>query len=153
MARLRSALFVVSVVAVFLSAPAATAQAQPENSRDKGITGEKVDTRLVPEERVPALPLQPAPCDGAKYTTNAFNNNIFMVGPIVGIAWTRGATLTITRVEIFTGESTAPIALAIWSDAGGSPSKPLADLGDTGYFNLPSTVNSWQWANLGPSVT
>ena len=126
--------------------------AQQERSRDKGVTIERQDTRL-PLEAVPQLTPQQVPCDGNNHTTNAFNNSWLMGGPMVGFAWTPNATATITRVEVFTGESTANVALAIWSDDGGSPSKPLANLGDTGYFPLPTQVNSWQGADLLAPVT
>jgi len=144
---------VLSVIgAVLLSTQTPPAWAQQEKTNNKGITIERQDARLPTEEKPSILPPQ-VPCDGNNHTTNSFNNNIFMGGPIVGIAWTPNATVTISRVEVFTGESTAPIALAIWSDDGGNPSKPLADLGDTGYFNLPTQVDSWQGADLLTPVT
>jgi hypothetical protein len=93
-------------------------------------------------------------CQGANYGTDDFDDNVLMGGPIVGIAWTPTATVTVSRIEIFTGESSAPIALGIWSDDGGSPSsKPSVHLGDTGYFGLPSMVNSWQGKDLLVPVT
>lgn len=148
---------VLSVIgAVLLGTPATPAWAQAQElSRDRAITIERQGTRAPAEgEAKPAAAApQKVPCDGANYSTNNFNNSVLMGGPLVGIAWTPGVTATISRIEVFTGESTAPIALAIWSDDGGSPSKPLADLGDTGYFNLPTTVNSWQGADLLTPVT
>jgi hypothetical protein len=147
-----------SVIGVGLLSTPARAQEKVQerltgDTRDKGISIERLDTRLPLEEKQ-QLPLpQQLPCAGNNHTTTAFNNNIFMGGPVVAIAWTPTATLTVSRVEVFTGESTAPIALAIWSDNGGSPSKPLANLGDTGYFNLPTAVNSWQGADLSAPVT
>lgn len=140
-------LVVLSLMGVVLLSTGAWAQ---EKTRDKGISRERPDTRQT--EKLSATP-QEASCDGANDSTDAFNNNVLMGGPMVAIAWTPGATLTISRIEVFTGESTAPIALAVWSDDGGGPSKPLANLGDTGYFNLPTTVNSWQGANLLNPVT
>lgn len=119
-----------------------------EGSRNRGVTGERVDTRqAIPPEAL-AVPQAQQACDGANYTTNAFNNNIFMGGPLVAIAWTPTASLTITRIEVFTGESAGPAALAIWSDDSSvSPSKPLANLGNTNPFAL-AAANSWQGANL-----
>lgn len=142
-------LVVLSVIGVVLLSTAAWAQ---EKTRDKGISSEKQDTRKPVTEILSAIPRE-ASCDGDNDATNAFNNNVLMGGPMVGIAWTPTATLTISRIEIFTGESSAPIALAIWSDDGGGPSRPLANLGDTGYFNLPTPANSWQGANLLNFVT
>jgi hypothetical protein len=136
-------------IALILSAPS---WAQ-EMSRNKGITVERQDMRVPAEANPPLTLSQQAPCDGANYATNSFNNNTSMGGPLVGIAWTPTATLTISRIEVFTGESTSQIALAIWSDDAGTPSKPLANLGDTGYFNLPTQANSWQGADLLIPVT
>jgi len=147
----RRAFFFGVLFAVLLSPPA---WAQQKVTQDKGITVGRQGTRAPSAEKtLPVAPQGPAPCDGNNYTTNAFNNNTLMGGPLVAIAWTPSASVTISRIEVFTGESTAPIALAIWSDDGGSPSKPLADLGDTGYFPLPSTVDSWQGGNLLSPVT
>jgi hypothetical protein len=140
---------VLSVIGtVLLSTPA---RAQQEKTRDKGITGEREDTRVQLKTPAPMLD-QPAACDGANYATNAFNNNTLMGGPMVAIAWTPNATETISRVEVFTGESTGSVALAIWSDDGGSPSKPLANLSNTNNFAL-SLANSWQGADLLTPVT
>lgn len=139
------------VAALLVALPAAS----QEISRNKGLTVERAE-RTPPNDRrvaVQTLPaLQQPPCDGANHTTNDFNDSWLMGGPIVGIAWVPAATETITRIEVFTGETTGPIALAIWSDDGGSPSRPLANLGDTGYFNI-STTNGWQGKNLTSPVT
>jgi hypothetical protein len=143
-------LFVVFAVigAVLLSTPA---RAQQEQNRDKGISIEKQDKRAPVEATAQVLLQEPA-CDGANYATNAFNNNVLMGGPMVAIAWTPNATETITRIEVFTGESAGPDALAIWSDDGGTPSKPLANLSNTNNFAL-SLANSWQGADLLTPVT
>ena len=140
------------VVLSMIGALATPVWAQKEKTANKGITMEREDTRAPVQGRTQLRPQQDA-CDGNNHTTNAFNDSYFMGGPLVGVAWTPNTTETITRVEVFTGESTAPIALAIWSDDGGNPSRPLANLGDTGYFNLPTTVNSWQGADLLTPVT
>lgn len=133
-----------SVMAALLLLNTALAQQPPtRDTRDKGITSERKATKSQSEERIPILPAK-IPCAGANYTTSTFNNSWIMGGPVVGIEWTPTATVTISRVEIFTGESTAPMGLAIWSDGGG---KPLANLGDTGYFSATVT-NSWQGADL-----
>ena len=147
----RRELFFVVLFVIAVVLPSTPAWAQQEKTRDKGATIERQDTRVPVEAKAQAGP-QPVPCDGNNNTTNAFNNNISMGGPLVGIAWTPNATLIISRVEVFTGESAGPIALAIWSDDGGSPSKPLANLGDTGYFPVVA-ANSWQGANLLTPVT
>jgi hypothetical protein len=122
-----------------------------EKTADKGITSERPDTRVQLKAAVPSLTQGPA-CDGMNFATNNFNNNILMGGPVVAIAWTPNTTETITRIEVFTGESPGPDALAIWSDDGGSPSKPLANLSNTNNFGV-SLPNSWQGADLLTPVT
>jgi hypothetical protein len=147
----RRALFcvVLSVIAALsLSVPI---WAQQERSRDKDLTGERPDKRVQIQAPASLLP-QEAACDGNNFDTNNFNNNVFMGGPIVAIAWTPVATETITRIEVFTGETAGPNALAIWSDDGGSPSRPLANLSNTNSFSL-SLANSWQGADLLTPVT
>ncbi len=124
--------------------------AQRETTRDNGLTLARQDSKAVGEAK-PSAKLEQAPCDGANYETDAFNDSVLMGGPIVGFAWTPGATLTISRIEVFTGESTGPVALAIWSDD--SPNvKPLANLSNTPYFPL-NPANSWQGADLLAPVT
>src|ERR1041384_5073075 len=81
----------------------APARAQ-EKTADKGITSERPDTRVQLKAAAPPLTQGPA-CDGMNFATNNFNNNIFMGGPLVAIAWTPNTTETITRIEVFTGES------------------------------------------------
>lgn len=121
-------------------------------SRNKGVTVDKPGAKAK-QAPPPAPVLPPKPvCEGANFSTNAFNDPTLMGGPIVAIAWTPTASVTVSRLEVFTGEGSANIALAIWSDDGGNPSKPLAPLGDTGYFPLSTTV-SWQGANLNTPVT
>jgi len=143
-----------TVVAVLLFALPVPAQTQQEISRNKGITSERPaaapsERRLIAPQPVP----QPPPCDGANFNTNDFNDNISMGGPIVGIAWTPVATETISRIEVFTGGTTGPIGLAIWSDDSSIVNgKPLADLGDTGYFSITTSVG-WQGKNLTTPVT
>ena len=127
-------------------------------SGNKGITVAKSGAKATqrrPPAPVPAPTPPPKPvCEGANYSTDDYNDSWLMGGPIVAIAWTPTASVTVSRLEVFTGEGSGNIALAIWSDDGGSPSsKPLANLSDTGYFPLPSTTVSWQGANLLTPVT
>jgi hypothetical protein len=145
------------VVCVLSSALPLMAQAQktiPGASRNKGITVERPASKPAPQRRLQAVapPKQPV-CEGANYQTDDFNDSWLMGGPIVAIAWTPSASVTVSRIEVFTGEASGNIALGIWSDDGGLPSKPLADLGDTGYFPLPTTTVSWQGSNLLTPVT
>jgi len=122
-------------------------------SRNKGITVERQGAKPA-QRRLPAIAVPPKPvCEGANYSTDDYNDSWLMGGPIVAIAWTPAASVTVSRIEVFTGEGSGNIALAIWSDDGGGPSKPLANLGDTGYFPLPTTTVSWQGANLLTPVT
>ena len=127
------------------------ARAQQEKTPDKGLTSERPDTRKQIKAATSLLAQEPA-CDGANFATDAFNNDVLMGGPMVAFAWTPSATETITRIEVFTGESAGPDALAIWSDDGGSPSKPLSNLSNTNNFSL-SAANSWQGADLLTPVT
>ncbi len=92
------------------------------------------------------------PCEGNNYLNNDYLDNVSMGGPMVGISFVPTSSVTIDRIEVFTGESTGPIALAIWSDDGGSPSKPLANLGNTNYVPINQT-NAWQGADLLNPVT
>lgn len=125
------------------------AWAQEVKSRNRGITWDMpAGRRAAVEAPAPQGALQPQPCDGANYATNAFNGNISMGGPLVAIAWTPPAAVTISRIEVFTGNSSAPVALAVWSDDGASiNSKPSANLGNTPYFAL-STAIAWQGSDL-----
>jgi hypothetical protein len=143
-------LMFVSLSAWQLAAQQATIQGP---SRNKSITVERQAARPM-QRRLPGIALPPKPvCEGANYATDDYNDSWLMGGPIVAIAWTPAASVTVSRIEVFTGEGSGNIALAIWSDDGGGPSKPLANLGDTGYFPLPTTTVSWQGANLLTPVT
>lgn len=98
-----------------------------------------------------------AACDGQNYNSDSvLPSNTCTGGPLEAFTWFPAATETISRVEIFTGfpsgETRLPNRLAIWSDDGGSPSKPLAALSSTDPFNVVST-NSWQGANLTTPIT
>ncbi len=96
-------------------------------------------------------PSSTSPCDGNN-TDNAFSDNTSMGGPMVGIEWTPASTLTLDRIEVFTGEIAASNQLAIWTDDGGSPSQPLAPLGTTAAFTT-SLTNGWQGADFTAPVT
>ncbi len=88
------------------------------------------------------------PCDGANYFNDTYDDSSsFGWGRIYGVLWIPSSNWIITRIEIFTGEGTGPLGLAIWSDDGSSPSKPFANLGNTAYVST-SLANSWQGANL-----
>ncbi len=93
-----------------------------------------------------------APCQGNNHTNNNFTNNISMGGPMVAMAWVPTASVTVSGIEVFTGEAAAPNRLAIWSDDGGGPAKPLAPLAWTGNFTT-SLTNGWQGANLTSNVS
>lgn len=86
-------------------------------------------------------------CEGNNHENNNFTDNCFMGGPLVGISWVPTHSVTVNRIEVFTGETETKIALAIWSDDGGNPSKPLSNLGNTAYVPIVQP-NSWQGADL-----
>ncbi len=112
---------------------------------DGGITCEVPGTSLSEETAIAGLPGQ-TPCEGNNHDTKAFIDTFLLGGPVVGIAWapTISAPITVTRIEVFTGESTGPMAYAIWSDAAGAPG---VNLGNT--LSTPIvTPNSWQGADL-----
>jgi hypothetical protein len=92
------------------------------------------------------------PCEGNNYANNDYLDPVLMGGPLVGIRWVPTASVTVARVEVFTGEVAQPDSLAIWSSDGGSPSKPLAPLGVTGPFTT-SLTDGWQGGNLTSSVS
>ncbi len=115
---------------------------------DKGINKEvegALEGAAAPAAVVP-------PCQGNNHTNNAYTNNISMGGPMVAISWIPTASSTITAIDVFTGEVAAPNRLAIWSDDGGAPAKPLAPLAWTGSFTT-SLTNGWQGANLTSTVS
>ena len=95
-----------------------------------------------------ALPI----CAGNNHTHNLFVNNISMGGPMVGIAWIPTASVTIDTIEVFTGEKIGPNRLAIWSDNGGAPAKPLAPLAWTANFST-ALPNGWQGAPLNTRLS
>lgn len=92
------------------------------------------------------------PCEGNNHLNDNYLDPVFMGGPLVGISWVPAASVTVTRVELFTGEVTAPSFVAIWSDDGGAPSRPAAPLGVSGSF-LVSPPNTWYGADLDVPVS
>ena len=82
---------------------------------------------------------------------NNFNDNVSMGGPnlLLGIRFVAPSALTVTSIEVFTGEGVGPNSVGIWThDA--ALNQPLCALG-TGTWNM-SNANSWQGATLAPSV-
>lgn len=111
---------------------------------ETGAAGEKAATK--------ALATSAPTCAGNNYANNNFVNNISMGGPMVAIAWIPTASATIEAIEVFTGEVAGPNRLAIWSDNGGGPAKPLAPLAWTANFQT-ALPNGWQGAQLNTSVS
>lgn len=95
----------------------------------------------------PSMAVAVDPCEGNNFANDLYLDTTMTGGPLIGIAWTPSASVIITRVEVFTGELTGSDFLAIWSDDGGAPSRPLAALGVTGAF-LISPPNTWYGADL-----
>jgi hypothetical protein len=95
------------------------------------------------------LPAQ-APCH-AENDGNNFNDLVSMGGPnlLLAIRFVAPAGLTVTSIEVFTGERTGSNSLAIW---GHDPAlnQPLCSLG-SGTWNMSST-NGWQGTTILPSV-
>ena len=87
------------------------------------------------------------PCEGNNYDKDNYLDNVSMGGPLVGIDWYPNSSALVSRIEIYTGEVTAPNRLAIWSDNGRIPSQPGAFLAATRSFTTGS-ANGWQGANL-----
>ncbi|HKI05251.1 MAG TPA: DUF4082 domain-containing protein [Thermoanaerobaculia bacterium] len=91
-------------------------------------------------------------CAGNNYANNNFVNNISMGGPMVAIEWIPTASVTVDAVEVFTGERIANSRLAIWSDNGGLPAKPLSPLAWSANFQT-ALPNGWQGANLNTRLS
>jgi hypothetical protein len=92
------------------------------------------------------------PCEGNNHLADDYFDGALMGGPIVGISWIPTASVNVRRVEVFTGEAAAPSFLAIWSDDGGAPSRPLAALAVTGSF-LVAPPNAWYGSDLDTTVS
>lgn len=90
-------------------------------------------------------------CDGNNHENEEFLDTVSMGGPLAGIEWIPAASVTVTRVEIFTGERSSTIAVGLWSDDGGAPNKPLAPLGFSADFTIGTPV-TWYGAPLNVGV-
>jgi hypothetical protein len=127
----------------------------PTASDDRGInkvSPSKALPKASTKEDTKALVTNAPICAGNNYANNNFFNNVMMGGPMVGIAWVPTASVTVEAIEVFTGEVAAPNRLAIWSDNGGAPAKPLASLAWTANFQT-TLPNGWQGAQLNTRVS
>lgn len=115
---------------------------------DGGITEAGGEETGVVEE---GLVTGATPCEGNNYANNNHADGYFMGGPVVGLQWVPTVSGTISRLEIFTGEIVAQDQLAIWSDDGASPSKPLAPLATTQPF-MTTMEKTWQGGLLSVPV-
>ena len=114
--------FLMSILLIFALSGVGTLTAENQSlaSFDKGMTkggGElhgEANTSLISKTS----------CEGNNQDNN-FLDNVSMGGPMIGISWVPSNSVTITRIEVFTGETTGPVALAIWSDDGGNPSRSI----------------------------
>jgi hypothetical protein len=90
--------------------------------------------------------LAQAPCH-AEYDGNNFSDNVSMGGPglLLAILFVAPSDISVTRMEVFTGEGAGTNTLGIWSDAP-SHNEPLASLG-FGSWNM-TNANGWQGVNL-----
>lgn len=82
---------------------------------------------------------------------NTFHDTTHMGGPnlVLAIKFTAPASVSVTRMEVFTGEGSGNNSLSIWShDAANN--RPLAQVSGQGGWAL-DTVNSWQGGNLSPA--
>ena len=87
------------------------------------------------------------PCEGNNYANANHLDPVLMGGPMVGIRWVPTASVTVQRVEVYTGELAAPNAISIWSTDGGLPPKPLAPIAYSNNFTT-TVAKGWQGANL-----
>jgi len=92
------------------------------------------------------------PCQGNNYANDHYSDPVLMGGPVVGIRWVPTASVTIHRIEVYTGEVAKPNAVAIWSSDNGLPSKPLANLGNSNPFTT-AIPKGWQGADLTTDVS
>jgi hypothetical protein len=137
-----------SLIAVIcILAGGGIALGQERITNDGGITFEVQGTSLPGRAATTTLSGQTQTlCEGNNHNSSTFLNNVSMGGPLVGISWLPNisAPILITRIEVFTGETAGPIALAIWSNASGQPG---VNLGNT--ISIPTVLpNSWQGADL-----
>ena len=87
-------------------------------------------------------------CEGINYDNDNHFDPAFMGGPMVGWNWTPASSVSIGRIEIYTGEVAGTSRVALWSDDGSAdPGRPLAPLGFSGPF--PTDVpKDWYGADL-----
>jgi MYXO-CTERM domain-containing protein len=83
------------------------------------------------------------PCEGNNYGDTDYLDTVSMGNVLVAIEYVPATDVTVTRVELYTGESTGSTQLAIWS----SGAQPGALLAATDPFNLDMPVD-WQGADL-----
>lgn len=88
------------------------------------------------------------------YAENAgpsFLNKVSMGGPnlLLAVRFTPNVSVTVRRIEVFTGKRTGANSVAIWTHnaTGNSPGTQIS----SGSWNMSST-NSWQGANLAAGV-
>jgi len=143
-------MWIVLIGAVAVPNKAEAAEAQEDTiTYDEGITFEVISPKAgLPEAPESATTSGQTICEGNNYVSNTFNDSWFMGGPLVGISWVPSISATITRIEIWTGETNGPIALAIWSNIAGQPG---VNLGNTSYFPI-GLPNTWQGAPLNSPV-
>ena len=71
-----------------------------------------------------------------------------MGGPLAAWEWSPAASTSISRIEVYTGEEAgATSRLALWSDDGGAPSRPLGPLGWSDPF-MTEEPKAWYGADL-----
>ncbi|NJL29777.1 MAG: DUF4082 domain-containing protein [Thermoanaerobaculia bacterium] len=87
------------------------------------------------------------PCEGNNYQNDNYLDNSFAGGALLGIRWVPTSSVTVSRVEVFTGETTATNTIAIWSSTGGLNPEPDTVIGGTASFTV-ALGNGWQGADL-----
>jgi hypothetical protein len=87
----------------------------------------------------------------AEYDGPIFADNVSMGGPnlLLAIRFVAPSSLTVAKIEIFTGEGTGTNSVGIWSHDG-ALNQPLASLG-SGSWSM-SNVNSWQGATMTSAI-
>ena len=92
------------------------------------------------------------PCEGNNYANDNYLDNSFAGGSWLGIRWVPTSSVTVSRVEVFTGETTATNSISIWSSTGGINPEPASVIGGTATFSV-ALGNGWQGADLPVSVS
>ena len=82
-------------------------------------------------------------CDGLN-TGETFLDNTFAGGPMIAMEYVASDDLTVSGLEVFTGEAANINYLGLWSDNGGAPGQAL---GWTDGFQV-SPQKNWQGAEL-----